>query len=132
MRWSGKLSKQLFAQLGSFALVGILATFIHLGTMIFLVEVLHCQVLPASTFGFILAVLVSYYLNSHWTFETSRGHRQHLPRYVLACVSGLMLNCLVMLVTVALMHWWYVAGQLAALAIVPLSNFILNKYWVFV
>jgi len=131
MHWPDSFSKQVLTQFGRFALVGILATLTHLGTLTFLVEVLHCHVLPASTTGFALAVIVSYILNSHWTFKTFRSHRRHLPRYVLVCIIGFMVNTAVILITVVLLHWWYVVGQLAALAIVPFSNFILNRYWVF-
>lgn len=131
MYWSGSWSKQILIQFGRFALVGLLATLTHLGTLAFGVEMLHGPVLAASTAGFVLAVMVSYVLNCHWTFEAARGHIRHLPKYVLVCITGFMLNTILILVTVELMHWWYIYGQLAALAVVPVCNFLLNRHWVF-
>jgi len=54
--------------------VGIVSTFTHVGTLAFLVELLNFPPIPASTIGFILAVVVSYILNHRFTFGAQGNH----------------------------------------------------------
>ncbi|HAG08118.1 MAG TPA: hypothetical protein DCK87_00910 [Desulfotomaculum sp.] len=65
---------QLFTQFIRFGLVGIVSTFTHVGTLAFLVELLNFPPIPASTIGFILAVVVSYILNHRFTFGAQGNH----------------------------------------------------------
>lgn len=114
-----------------YGLVGILGTFSHLGVLTALVERGQLDPVLASTLGFIVALLVSYGLNHRWTFRSSHGHRTALPRYIAVSLTGLGLNTGLMYVTVHILGWWYLAGQMTVIAIVPITNFILNFYWAF-
>jgi len=121
----------LTRQFTRFALVGALATVCHLGMLTLLVEVLGQDPLPASIAGFILAVVLSYIFNCRWTFDAGGSHKKYFPKYMLTCIVGFMLNISIMYVTVVLWQWWYINGQLTALCVVPITNFLLNRYWVF-
>ena len=114
-----------------FGLVGIIATLCHMGTLIILVEIFKYIPLLASTIGFILAVLVSYILNYRFTFMVSGSHAMFFPRYLIVCITGLTINTSIMYVTVNVLNWWYIIGQISTLAIVPVTNFTLNKFWTF-
>jgi len=122
---------RLFSQFIRFGLVGVVSTFTHVGTLAFLVELLNFPPIPASTLGFILAVVVSYILNHRFTFRTKGNHSVYFPRYLLVCIIGLSLNTGIMYLTVQVLEWWYLAGQLCALTVVPVSNFTLNRFWTF-
>lgn len=122
---------QLFTQFIRFGLVGIVSTFTHVGTLAFLVELLNFPPIPASTIGFILAVVVSYILNHRFTFGAQGNHGIYFFRYLLVCLIGLSLNTGIMYLTVQVLEWWYLAGQLCTLAVVPVSNFALNRFWAF-
>jgi putative flippase GtrA len=81
--------------------------------------------------GFIGALLVSYILNYRWSFDSSRPHVSSLWRYALVSVSGLVLNTTMVSAIVNYLQWWYLTAQLSVIWIVPISNFILNRYWAF-
>lgn len=121
----------LLHQFIRFGLVGIISTLTHVGTLMILVEIFKCPPIPASGIGFILAVIISYVLNYRYTFRASGSHNIYFPRYILVCIVGFAFNTTVMYLTVDLLKWWYMAGQILALFIVPISNFTLNRFWAF-
>ena len=114
-----------------FGLVGILATLCHMGSLVILVEFLNYQPLAASTIGFVFAVIVSYILNSRFTFMAKGSHVLLFSKYLIVCMTGLAINTSIMFLTVSILDWWYITGQLISLTIVPAINFTLNKYWAF-
>ena len=114
-----------------FGLVGIVATLCHMCTLIILVEFFNHQPLVASTIGFILAVIVSYILNCRFTFEVRGNHVLLFSKYLIVCLTGLVINTSIMFLTVEILKWWYIIGQIPTLIIVPITNFTLNKYWTF-
>lgn len=120
-----------FPQFIWFGLIGVVSTFTHVGTLVFFVELLNSSPIPASTVGFILAVAVSYVLNYRFTFNAQESHSVYFPKYLLTCIIGLSFNTGIMFLTVQVLGWWYLIGQLCTLAIVPIFNFTLNKFWVF-
>lgn len=126
-----KSKHDVFLQFIRFGLVGIISTLTHMGTLIFLVELLEFNPIIASTVGFILAVIISYFLNYRFTFRVHGGHFHHFPRYAVVCIVGFSLNTGIMFLTVNILKWWYVAGQICTLLVVPVSNFTLNKFWTF-
>lgn len=120
-----------FYQFIRFGLVGIVSTLCHMGTLIILVEFFGYIPLLASTLGFILAVIVSYILNYRFTFMVSGNHALFFPRYLIVCLTGLTINTSIMYVTVNILNWWYIIGQITTLTVVPITNFTLNKFWAF-
>ncbi|OAT79903.1 GtrA family protein [Desulfotomaculum copahuensis] len=123
---------QIVKQLLTFGLAGLFSTAGQIGTLVLLVELCAWRPLPASMLGFVVSLLISYSLNYRFTFNMrGSAHTAYFPRYAAVCLAGLALNSGIMYITVQLLHWWYVAGQLCTITIVPLSNFILNKYWTF-
>lgn len=126
-----KVSTHNFLQFIRFGLVGIIATLCHMGTLVILVEVFACMPLLASTIGFILAVIVSYILNYRFTFMVEGNHVLFFSRYLIVCLSGLAINTSIMYITVIILKWWYIIGQISTLTIVPITNFTLNKLWAF-
>ena len=120
-----------FLQFIRFGLVGTIATLCHMGTLIILVEIFRYQPIPASTIGFILAVIVSYVLNCRFTFMAKGNHVMYFSKYSIVCMTGLAINTTIMCVTVNVLNWWYIIGQFSTLMIVPVANFTLNKFWTF-
>lgn len=114
-----------------FGLVGLIATGTHMGVLVLCVEWLGWAPLPSSILGFIAAVLDSYFLNYYWTFKTCHGHSRTFLRYLAVTLIGLALNTAIMSALLNLLHWWYLWAQLAVLLVVPLSNYLLNRYWTF-
>jgi putative flippase GtrA len=114
-----------------YATVGAIATFVYMAILVALVEILKLDPVPGSVISFIFILIGSYYANRSWTFRSGRGHLYSLPRYIAVSLTGLSLNTGIMYLTVNILGWWYISGQMIAIFVVPLSNFILNFCWSF-
>lgn len=119
-----------FNQFIKYGLVGIVGTIIHTGTLVVLVE--YCNMSPylASIMGFTLSLIISYFINLKWTFNNNNNLSTFL-KYITVSLSGLCLNMLIMYIFVDLLSVWYLIAQIVTVIIVPISNFIFNKYWAF-
>jgi putative flippase GtrA len=117
--------------LSKFALVGTLATLIHIVVFAVLVEATEASPVEASVPAFLVAMLVSYAFNRAWTFRASARHRAALPRYASIAALGLSLNVLIMYVTVNVLQWWYVSSLALVVLVVPFTTFHLNRCWTF-
>jgi len=114
-----------------YAIVGVIGTFTHFGILTLLVEAFNGDPVISSVVGFIITVIVSYYLNYRWTYKSSKKHKATLTRYLIVSLAGLCLNTAIIYVTVNILNLWYVIGQLIVVIVIPVHNFILNTYWSF-
>jgi putative flippase GtrA len=114
-----------------YGLVGLLGTALHFGSVIALVEGAGLDPVPASALGFVLVLVVSYILNRTWTFRARSGGRRQFAVYSAVSLLGLGLNSAIMFITVHLLQWDYLYGQGLVVAVVPASNYLLNRAWTF-
>ncbi|WP_027088301.1 GtrA family protein [Cohnella panacarvi] len=116
-----------------YAVVGALGTLLHFASLIFLVEAAELPAVLSSAIGFLLVVVVSYYLNRHWTFSKSAASPApgSFARYAVVSTSGLVLNTAIMYAIVDAIGWPYLLGQAAVTVIVPVSNYYFNRTWTF-
>jgi len=117
-----------------YAVVGVVGTFVHWGILIGLVEWFGTEPVYASSIGFIVTVIISFYLNLYWTFSIrpdSAGIVGRWVRYVIVSVGGLLLNSGLMYIAVHLLNYGYIFGQSVSLIAVPVFNYILNSVWTF-
>ncbi len=126
-----KINNKSIKKFSKYFIVGIVGTFVHFSILVFLVEFLRCDPIISSIVGFIVTVLISYYLNYKWTFKSIKKHSNVLPRYVVVSIIGFCLNTFIMFLTVKIIGLWYLIGQLITVVIIPISNFTLNSYWSF-
>jgi putative flippase GtrA len=99
--------------------------------VIFFVEAVRLDPVLGSGLGFLLVLVISYFLNRTWTFRSkNRGARQIFV-YTLVSLSGLGLNSAIMFTAVHALKWHYLYGQGLVVAVVPVSNYILNRFWTF-
>lgn len=122
---------QLFNRAIRYGVVGVIGTFLHMGTLAVLVEQFHVDPVWSSVAGFCLALVTSYLLNFFWVFKSSRSHHVAAMRYVVVSLSGLGLSAGIMYAVVDVLNWWYGWGALGTVMLVPLSNFTLNYLWTF-
>lgn len=116
-----------------YALVGLLGTAVHWGLLVALVEGTGVHPVAGSALGFIAVLIMSYILNSRWTFRGSgkvMDIKQFL-RYSIVSCSGLLINTAVMYASVELMSLPYWLGQAAVTIVVPLHNYAANRVWTF-
>lgn len=88
MMWIKKMGPERFSR---FALVGGLATLVHFGIMMLLVEAGIAPLLSTAT-GALLGALASYILQRRFAFRSRRAHGDCLPGYVLASLVFLLGN----------------------------------------
>jgi putative flippase GtrA len=114
-----------------YLVVGLLGTVTHLCLLYIAVEFVGMSPLPGSGAAFIWVVIQSYLLNRNWTFQSIRGHNSALPRYLAVSGIGFMGNLLIMYVMLDIFGLWYMLAQASAAIVIPIMNFLLNKYWTF-
>jgi len=114
-----------------FGLTGGLATLTHVMVFVLLVEWAAVRPVFAALPAFLMAVGVSYVLNYRWTFTATGPHRVLLPRFVLISVTGLALNLLITYLFVDLWGLWYGLALLTVILVIPISTYLLSRFWVF-
>jgi len=114
-----------------YAVVGMIGTVVHIGSTMILVEFLMVNPVTASIIGFVLTVLLSFYLNSCWTFGVPASDASRLIKYATVSLLGLLLNTLIMYLTVEVFVLDYRVGLVLLVLIIPVHNFSWNYLWSF-
>ncbi|MGB1458090.1 GtrA family protein [Spongiibacter marinus] len=113
-----------------FLVSGGAATAVHYAAMTALVLAGIDPNLATAT-GAILGAIANYFLLFHWAFNSTRSHRQSVPRYLLVCATGWTLNLLFFYSAHNLMQLPVPVAQLFSTAVVCLSNYLLYRRAVF-
>ena len=120
--------KKLIIQLIKFGIVGVIATVIDLGVLMFLKEILHINVLVASALSFCASVIVNYILSMLFVFKGSEcGKAKEFVVFVALSIGGLLLNQLVMWLGTEILALYYLWVKAFACVFVPVYNFITRK-----
>jgi putative flippase GtrA len=121
----------LFLQLCRFGIVGLGAAIVHIGMVMWLVQLHHLTPLFANIFAFGISFQLSYWGHRLWTFDnTAAMHRVAIPRLL-----GLQL--LNFAANESLFYFFlslqipYPFALMIVLAILPLFTFAVSKFWVF-
>jgi putative flippase GtrA len=114
-----------------YGVAGGLSMFTHVGTLTLLVEAVGMRPVWASSIGFALSVLVSYSLQKWWVFASGSRHRSAIPKFLVATCVALLLNAAVIAIGTDVLHVHYVAVQVVALVLIPVSNYLINSLWTF-
>src|SRR5690606_33813932 len=125
------ITSTIITQFIKYGLVGLVGTAIQTSTLIILVELYSFRPIFASIIGFIGSLIVSFILNLKWTFQVSENKAQLFIKYVIVSISGLILNVSIMFIFVDIFGGWYIWAQIIVIIIVPIVNFIMNRFWAF-
>lgn len=112
-----------------FGLVGVANTVVHAGIVITLMEVCAPPAFVANGVAFFFANLMSYTMNSLFTFRLPMsflGYR----RFLLVSLVSLALTLLITSV-IELLGWHYSVGLILVIFVVPLLNYLAMKVWAF-
>ena len=116
----------------SFAMVGVVNTFIDLGIFLAAYNVLKLPLIPANVLAWLLAVSGSYVMNSFITFAAESGRQLRWRAYgafVASGVAGVITNTTILVVA---SYWLPVlAAKLLAIAASFVVNFSLSHFVVF-
>lgn len=118
----------MILQIIKFGIVGIIATFVDVGVLVALKELLYVDVLVSSAISFCVSVAVNYILSMTFVFKSKNQDKiREIIIFVLLSVGGLCLNQLILWIGVKLASVYYLIAKLFALVIVPVYNFITRK-----
>jgi putative flippase GtrA len=112
-------------------LSGGIGTVLYAGSVAFFVEVLNVHPVYGAFFAFIILEVYTYIVYRIWVYNPSNRHIQAIPRFIIVIFVALFLNMGIMYLVVEVLNWWYGFGILCSVIIVPITNFLLNYYWVF-
>lgn len=113
-----------------FLLVGAAGTLLHYLTLSALVLLGLLPPGTASAVGAGVGACVNYWLNYHFTFASTRRHRDMAPRFMLVAAVGAVVNGLIVSELAGRgMH--FLIAQVIATCIILVSNFLISKKWIF-
>lgn len=122
----------MIVHISKYAVVGLLGTALHFTLLAIAVEGANYDPVYASLAVFPPVVVLSYILNRNWTFQSEKDHFVALPKYIVISLASLATNFFIMNTLVNIYGMWYLAAQVCSIAIIPIVNFLLKKYWAFV
>lgn len=104
--------------------------------VLFLFLLVHFAVihyLLASVIAFLMSAVVSFTMQKFWTFQDTvmKNLRTQFGRYLIALLTNLCVNTLLMYLFVEKMGMWYVYAQILTTAIVAVIGYFIYKYFVF-
>ena len=118
----------MILQIIKFGIVGVIATFVDMGVLVLLKELLHIDVLVSSAISFCVSVMVNYILSMTFVFKSKNQNKvREIIIFILLSVGGLFLNQLILWIGVRFTPVYYLVVKLFALVIVPVYNFITRK-----
>jgi putative flippase GtrA len=116
----------------SFAVVGVVNTFIDLGVFLAAYNLLNLPLIPANVLAWLVAVSGSYVMNSFITFAAESGRQLRWRAYgafVASGIAGVVANTAILVVA---SYWLPVlAAKLLAIAVSFVVNFSLSHFVVF-
>ena len=116
----------------SFAMVGVVNTFIDLGIFLAAYNLLNLPLIPANVLAWLVAVSGSYVMNSFITFAAESGRQLRWRAYgafVASGVAGVITNTAILVV--ASYGLPVLAAKLLAIAVSFVVNFSLSHFVVF-
>jgi putative flippase GtrA len=85
----------------------------------------------ASAAGALLGAWINYTLNYHFTFRSSKRHREAALKFAAIAVVGILLNTVFMWVGIELIGAHYLLSQIVTTGLVLICSFAGNRYWTF-
>lgn len=110
-------------------MTGLLVTGVHVVAAVLFVHLVLANPPLANGFAFVVATMVSYLINTLWSFS-SRLHGRTLGRFVVVSIGGFGLAMLVAWVAQRV-GLGYLAGIAAVALIIPVYTFILHNFWTY-
>lgn len=114
-----------------YIIAGGIAAGVHFLVLIFLVELFNSYPPVASAIGFIIACMVNYTLQYHWTFKTQGSHKVMMTRYTLVTSLTFCVNLGIFWMLYELIGLQYIVSQFISTGVVTIINYLINKHYTF-
>ena len=120
--------KKLIIQLVKFGIVGVIATLVDFGVLLFLREIMHVDVMISTAAGFCVSVIANYVLSMLFVFKGSEdGKMKEFVLFVVLSVGGLIINELIMWLGTDVLVVYYLYPKIVSCVFVPVYNFVTRK-----
>ena len=120
--------KKLIIQIIKFGIVGVVATIIDFGILMFLKEIVGIDILFASAVSFAASVIVNYLLSMLFVFKGNSSNKvKEFIIFVLLSIGGLLINQFVMWIGTGIFNLYYLWVKIFSCIFVPVYNFITRK-----
>ena len=120
--------KKLIIQLIKFGIVGVIATVIDFGVLMFLKEIMRIDVLIASAVAFLVSLIANYILSMLFVFKSSEnGKIKGFIIFVVLSIGGLLINQFIMWIGTEIFTVYYIWVKIFACVFVPIYNFVTRK-----
>ena len=120
-----------FWRLMRFSTVGAVATVTHIGIAMVLVAAAGANPTVGAMIGFAAAFLMSYLGHFRFTFAVSGRHRDYLLKFAASSLASFFLSTGAVWVATAILGIDYKPALIALAIIVPVCNYLVNRFWVF-
>lgn len=114
-----------------FLLVGLVNTFIGLGTTFIAMYLLEFTIIRANVLGYTIGILCSFALNKTWTFGSSDHIGNSFLRFLLVTLVAYLTNLGTVLMTSEGLHINPYIAQTLGIVPYAIVGFIGNRYFVF-
>jgi putative flippase GtrA len=120
-----------FWRLVRFSAVGAFATVVHIGVAMVAVAAAGTNPTVGTMIGFVVAFVVSYVGHFRFTFAAPGRYRDYLLKFVVSSFASFCLSTGAVWVATAILGIDYKPALIALAVIVPVCNYLTNRFWVF-
>jgi putative flippase GtrA len=124
-------SPALISEPVRFGASGIAATHFYFLVVNLLIYGAGLAAVLSSNLAYLMALGVSYLLQSRYTFRVNSDSFGQVVKYLLTAVAGIGISSGVMYLVVHIMEWPALVASLIVCILIPVSNYLMFKFWVF-
>jgi len=112
-----------------FGIVGLLATFVHVGMVVWLSTTTALHPVVINTIAFFTAFTVSVTGHTFYSFKITDGKMKAAMKFLLASLSSVALSNVVLAICMKFLP--VPVAQGIAIVVIPAYTFILSRFWAF-
>jgi len=120
-----------FWRLARFSAVGTIATVVHIVVAVIVVAAAGANPTVGAMIGFVAAFMVSYFGHFRFTFAAFGRYRDYLLKFAVSSLASFLLSTAAVWVATAILGIDYKPAMFALAIIVPVCNYLVNRFWVF-
>ena len=111
--------------------MGVLATGVYIIAATIAVEAGGVAPIVGATVGYCASFLVSYIGHLRFTFAVPGRYRDYFLKAVVGSAAAFLVSTMVMWMATKILRIDYRVALLAVAVIVPICNYLVNRFWVF-
>jgi len=125
-------ARGIFEKLFRFAVAGALSTALYFILATLAVSQFGISPVVSSCLAYLICIIVSYLLQSRFTFQARNASTKQIAKFVSVSVVGLAVATLVMQWAVNIQGLPYWIGAAFVSLVIPIANFVTFSIWVFI